>query len=97
MSDVQFETLQLDSPEIPELCRKKYRELIGHWPEPGEFCPDAAKWAMAWMSKPDSIPSEQQIDAAVEAWFSSAFGDEPVSFNERMRAAFSAAKEARHG
>lgn len=92
-----FETLQLDSPEIPEACRDAYRSRIGAWPAPGEFNPQAAVWAMAWMSKPDSGPSEQQIDAAVDAWFSSAFGDEPVSFNERMRAAFSAAKEARHG
>ena len=58
-----FETLQLDSPEIPEACREKYRELIGHWPEPGEFCPDAAKWAMSWMSKPEA--STLTVDQAV--------------------------------
>lgn len=94
---VNFESLQLDSPEIPELCREKYRQLLGEWPAPGEMDNRAAVWAMAWLSKPDSSPSEQQIDAAVDAWFSSAAGDEPASFNERMCAAFAAAKEARHG
>lgn len=93
---MSFETLQLDDPRIPDLCREKSRALLGEWPAPGEFCPRAATWAMAWLSKPDSSPSEQQIDAAVDAWFSSAAGDEPASFNERMCAAFAAAKEARH-
>lgn len=45
-----FETLQLDSPEIPELCREKYRALMGEWPAPGEVCPRAAAWAMAWLT-----------------------------------------------
>lgn len=47
---MNFETLQLDSPEIPEACR----EQIGAWPAPGEMEPMAAVWAMAWLSKPEA-------------------------------------------
>lgn len=51
---VNFETLQLDSPDIPELCREKYRQLLGEWPAPGALDDRAAVWAMAWLSKPDA-------------------------------------------
>lgn len=46
---MNFETLQLDSPAIPELCREKYRQLLGAWPAPGEMDDRAAAWAMAWL------------------------------------------------
>lgn len=46
---INFETLQLDDPRIPEDCKQAFQDTLGPWPEPGEFCPDAAKWAMAWL------------------------------------------------
>lgn len=65
---INFETLQLDSPDIPELCREKYRALLGDWPAPGEFCPRAAAWAMAWLTETQeqalSQPAEGQVLAA---------------------------------
>lgn len=51
---INFETLQLDSPDIPELCREKYRALLGAWPAPGQMDDRAAVWAMTWLSKPDA-------------------------------------------
>lgn len=53
---MNFETLQLDSPEIPELCRQKYREQLGHWPDPGEMDDRAAVWAMAWLMSSQWTP-----------------------------------------
>lgn len=58
---MNFETLQLDSPEIPERCREKYRQLLGDWPAPGQMDDRAAAWAMAWLSKPDA-QDEQDPD-----------------------------------
>lgn len=55
------ETLQLDDPRIPELCREKYRSQLGDWPAPREFCPRAAAWAMAWLSKPDASAEAAQV------------------------------------
>lgn len=60
---VNFETLQLDDPRIPELCREKYRSLLGEWPAPGEMDDRAAVWAMAWLSKPDAQPVQVQVPA----------------------------------
>lgn len=51
---INFETLQLDSPDIPELCREEYRAQLGEWPAPGQMDDRAAVWAMAWLSKPDA-------------------------------------------
>lgn len=65
---MSFETLQLDDPRIPDLCREKYRALLGDWPAPGEFCPRAAAWAMAWLTATQeqalSQPAEGQVLAA---------------------------------
>lgn len=56
-----FETLQLDSPEIPDLCREAYRQRIGAWPEPGQMDDRAAVWVMAWLSKPDASAEAAQV------------------------------------
>ena len=56
---MNLETLQLDSPEIPEACREAYRQRFGAWPESGQLDDRAAVWAMAWLSKPDAqVPDE---------------------------------------
>lgn len=65
---IDFETLQLDDPRIPELCREKYRALLGDWPAPGEFCPRAAAWAMAWLTAAQESALSQPAE-----------GQEPVS------------------
>lgn len=81
---MNFETLQLDSPEIPEDCREAYRQRIGTWPAPGQMDDRAAVWAMAWLSKPDApaplteaqqerlyenLPASAQQDARSKAAF----------------------------
>lgn len=39
------------------------RELLGEWPAPGEFCPRAATWAMAWLT----ATQEQALSQPAEA------------------------------
>lgn len=69
---MNFETLQLDSPDIPELCREKYRALLGEWPAPGEMDDRAADWAMAWLT------ATQEQAQGDDGWIEWGGGECPV-------------------
>lgn len=74
---MNFETLQLDSPEIPEACRDAYRAQIGAWPAPGERDPMAAVWAMAWLSKQDAATAD-------DGWIEWHGGECPVHGRQKV-------------
>jgi hypothetical protein len=102
MSAIDFETMQLDDPRIPELCREKYRAVLGEWPAPGQMEPMAAAWAMAWLSKPDASAEAAQVAWRLQNRLGSCRemlgGDkcEEALWDDCQRV-IDAAKEPRHG
>lgn len=83
---MNFETLQLDSPDIPELCREKYRALLGDWPAPGQMDDRAATWAMAWLT------ATQEQDQGDGEWIGWGGGSMPVPFGTVIDAEYRCGK-----